>query len=61
MNWILIIVFYTVTLDNVPHQALVEKQEFGTEALCETARAKVEEQLKTRAITAKASCVQISE
>jgi len=61
MNWMLIAVVYTVTLENIPHEALVEKQEFATEALCETARGKLEEQLKTRAITVKASCVQIAE
>lgn len=61
MKWMLIAIVYTVTLENVRHEVHVEKQEFATEALCEAARAKVEEQLKTRAITVKSTCVQISE
>ncbi|MCB2116393.1 MAG: hypothetical protein KDE00_08855 [Rhodobacteraceae bacterium] len=61
MKWMLIAIVYTVTLDNVRHEVHVEKQEFATEALCEAARAKVEEELKTRVVTTKASCVQIAE
>lgn len=61
MKWMLIAVIYTVTLENVRHEVHVEKQEFATEALCEAARTKVEEQLKTRAITVKSTCVQIAE
>ena len=34
---------------------------FATEALCEAARTKMEDQLRTRAITVKATCVQVSE
>ena len=61
MKWMLIIAVYTVTLENIRHEVHIDKQEFATEALCEAGRAKLEEQLKTRVITVKASCVQISE
>jgi hypothetical protein len=61
MKWMLIAIVYTVTLENVRHEVHVDKQEFATEALCETARTKFEEQLKTRVITVKTTCVQIAE
>lgn len=61
MKWMLIAIVYTVTTDVVPHEVKIDKQEFATEALCEAARVKVEEQLKTRVVTTKASCVQIAE
>lgn len=61
MKWMLIAIVYTVTVENVRHEVHVEKQEVATEALCETARSKLEEQLKTRAITVKTTCVQIAE
>ncbi len=61
MKWMLIAIIYTVTLENVRHEVHVETQEFATEALCEAARVKMEEQLKTRVVTTKTSCVQIAE
>ncbi|MEI2807949.1 hypothetical protein [Albidovulum sp.] len=61
MKWMLIAIVYTVTLENVRHEVHVEKQEFATEALCEAARTKFEEQLKTRVITVKTTCVQTAE
>jgi hypothetical protein len=61
MKWMLIAVVYTVTVEVVPHEVRIDKQDFATEALCEAGRAKLEEQLKTRAVTVRASCVQIAE
>lgn len=61
MKWMLIAIVYTVTLENVRHEVHVEKQEFATETLCEAARTKFEEQLKTRVITVKTTCVQTAE
>ncbi|OYX41380.1 MAG: hypothetical protein B7Z02_15895 [Rhodobacterales bacterium 32-67-9] len=61
MKWMLVALAYTVTSESVPHEVRVHEMPFATEALCETARAKMEEQLRTRVITVKATCVQVSE
>ena len=61
MKWLLIAVVYTVTGENVPHEVRVNETPFATGALCEAARTKMEDQLRTRAITVKATCVQVSE
>ncbi len=61
MKWLLVIIAYTVTAEDVPHEMHVHEIPFETQALCEIANGKLEEQLKTRAITVKASCVQVSD
>ena len=59
MKWILVALAYTVTAESVPHEVVVHEIGFASGELCEAARGKVEEQLKTRAITVKATCVQV--
>lgn len=61
MKWLLVAIVYTVTSESVPHEVRVHEIPFGTEAFCEAGRAKMEEQLRTRAVTVKATCVQIGE
>ncbi len=61
MKWILIAVAYTVTADDVSHELRFHELAFETETLCEAARGRMEEQLQTRAITVKTTCVQTSE
>ncbi|MFZ1727298.1 MAG: hypothetical protein WBO29_15935 [Albidovulum sp.] len=61
MNWVMILLAYTVTSENVPHEVKTFELQFANEALCQTARQRVEEDLKTRAITVKATCVQTTE
>jgi len=61
MKWLLVAVIYTVTQDNVPHEVRIHEIAIGGPTLCEMARAQMEEQLRTRAITVKATCVQVSD
>ncbi len=61
MKWMLVALVYTVTAESVPHEVKVHELPLASEQLCEAARAKVEMELKTRAVTVKATCVQISE
>ncbi|MCA0271411.1 MAG: hypothetical protein LCH69_05005 [Proteobacteria bacterium] len=61
MKWLLVAIIYTVTAESVPSEVRIHETPMASEALCETARAKVEDQLRTRAITVKATCVQVSE
>ncbi|HQU68198.1 MAG TPA: hypothetical protein PLI43_08355 [Albidovulum sp.] len=61
MKWLLVAIVYTVTGESVPSEVRVHETPFSSEALCEAARAKMEDQLRTRAITVKATCVQVSE
>ncbi|SPH17146.1 hypothetical protein DEA8626_00661 [Defluviimonas aquaemixtae] len=61
MKWLLVAIAYTITSEDVPHEIKFHEIPFETQALCEIAHGKVEEQLKTRAVTVKATCLQVSE
>ncbi|MGB3179155.1 MAG: hypothetical protein WBC68_10540 [Albidovulum sp.] len=61
MQWTLILLAYTVTAESIPHEVHSYNLGFATEELCLIARDKVENDLKTRAITVKATCVQTSQ
>jgi len=61
MKWMLVALVYTVTSENVSHEVKVHEVPVASEQLCEAARAKMEVELKTRAVTVKATCFQVSE
>ena len=61
MNWVMILLAYTVTAESVPHEVRNFELAFATEQLCEAARERVETQLETRVITVKATCVQVAQ
>jgi hypothetical protein len=57
----MILLAYTVTSENVPHEVRTYELQFSNEILCQAARERVESELKTRVITVKATCVQTTE